>query len=128
MKHKVIDIYFNDKNGRDDCTQFDFHDDWNDTIGAWQDFCNDNDLEFGSISGFDIYEIDEPGYEGDSRFVEDDIGNPKCPSCESDNALYLEVTDAHTSDEDWIIDRLHCEDCGLTWQRMYKYVYSIKED
>lgn len=128
MKHKVIDIYFTNEDGRDDKTQFDFNGDWNDTIEVWQTFCEEQSIEFGSISGFDIYEIDEPEYEGDDCFTEENIAYPKCPNCESDNVTGWGVTDANTRNEDFLIDTLHCDDCGCVWERMYRYMYSIKED
>lgn len=59
---KVIDIYFSDRDGNSDSTQFDFNGDWNDAMEAWQLFCDENGLEFGSISGFDIYEIEDPAH------------------------------------------------------------------
>lgn len=65
MRHQVIDIYFTDVDGRDDKTQFDFNGDWNDAMGAWETFCDDNGLEFGCMGGVDVYEIDEPEYEED---------------------------------------------------------------
>ena len=58
--------------------------------------------------------------ETERMFYEDYRGVSTCPECGKE-AAYWGVESGY---EDTLLDTLHCENCGFTWERVYKYAWS----
>lgn len=110
MKHNVIDIYFTDRDGLDDKTQLDFDGDWNSVMQCWEDFCLLENIEPGCFGGYDIYEIDEDGYEPP-------IDNGHCPVCGSGD-IEGEQIDVYV---DGCYQPCKCIECGAHWNDTYRF-------
>lgn len=57
------------------------------------------------------------------RFHEDERKDT-CPKC-GNHAMYWEVCDG---DDGSLVDSLYCENCGMTWKRVYVYAWSECEE
>lgn len=55
----------------------------------------------------------------EKKFIESERGWT-CPECGGE-AMYWEV---NAEGNDALLDVLHCDHCGTTWERIYEYAYS----
>jgi len=50
------------------------------------------------------------------KFIEEALG-AKCPKCHGE-AMFWEV---EAGADATLVDVLHCDECGFTWERVYRY-------